>query len=480
MSSSNIVFKIEYKKVSSKKKGIKSWMNYVSKKDKADSSSIDEYNLLKDYALFTDKETYLDESYDTYLWSSKGDVLKNDELNKLQDNNKGLFWRGFLSFPSEFAIEHGLITKADYYSLSNQVIPSLIQDMGLNLNNVSWYCALHRDTSKHPHIHFCIFENKVTKTNPTISKICFKNFKSNVANYLVDYKKFYELRDKSFSDITGKVRLKELNKIKNQRLFSDKYRKDLNKLLLNLYKELPSKGRLQYNSKNMAIYRKDLDSIIEYVLSHDSIKYDYANHLKLLDKHQKELNSLYGMSLSNRERKYYEEQKQRLYSKIGNEILDNFKKYQAKDFMEREKLFLRKNIMDFNFRSKKEYVKDETKKDIAKGLYKICILADLNDNQIKKVFKRWLRNSHYDFDVDLLLASISTLDTDMSIQELYKNLRRVGYDSARYNKLKEKNFYKELNYKRFINKAINHLYYEMEREEKEIVEQMEYELEVKK
>ena len=92
MSSSNIVFKIEYKKVSNKKKGIKSWMNYVSKKEKADSSSIDEYNLLKDYALFTDKETYLDESYDTYLWSSKGDVLKNDELNKLQDNNKGLFW----------------------------------------------------------------------------------------------------------------------------------------------------------------------------------------------------------------------------------------------------------------------------------------------------------------------------------------------------------------------------------------------------
>ena len=86
MSSSNIVFKIEYKKVSNKKKGIKSWMNYVSKKEKADSSSIDEYNLLKDYALFTDKETYLDESYDTYLWSSKGDVLKNDVLNKLQDN----------------------------------------------------------------------------------------------------------------------------------------------------------------------------------------------------------------------------------------------------------------------------------------------------------------------------------------------------------------------------------------------------------
>lgn len=29
--------------------------------------------------------------------------------------------------------------------------------MGLDINNVSWYCVLHRDTN-HPHIHFCFFE----------------------------------------------------------------------------------------------------------------------------------------------------------------------------------------------------------------------------------------------------------------------------------------------------------------------------------
>ena len=111
MSKSDIVFKIEYRKPFNKKSGIKGWMNYVSQKQKADSSSIDEYNILKDYALFTDKETYLDESYDTFLWSSNGDVLKKDELDKVIDTSKGVFWRGFLSFPSEFAIEHGLITK---------------------------------------------------------------------------------------------------------------------------------------------------------------------------------------------------------------------------------------------------------------------------------------------------------------------------------------------------------------------------------
>lgn len=263
-------------------------------------------------------------------------------------------------------------------------------------------------------------------------------------------------------------------------MFSDKYRKDLNKLLLKLYDELPAKGRLQYNSKNMNIYRKDLDKIIEFILSHDSVKYDYANYLKLLDEHQKELNVLYGNSKSNQERKYFNDQKKRLYSKIGNEILANYKKYQAMDFMQREKSFLNKNINSLNFRSRGDYAKDETKKDIAKQLYKICVLADLNDSQIKKVFKKWLHNSHYDFNVDALISAVSTVDTNMSIQEFYSALKKLGYNSTRYNKLKTANFYRELNYKRFINKAINHLYSEMEREEKEIVEQMEYELEVKK
>ena len=250
--------------------------------------------------------------------------------------------------------------------------------------------------------------------------------------------------------------------------------------MLSLYDKLPSKGRLQYNSKNMTIYRKDLDNIIEFILLHDSVKYDYNKYLKLLDEHQKELNALYGMTKDNKNRKYYEDQKNRLYSKIGNEILANYKRYQSLGFMEKEKSFLNKNINELNFKSRSDYAKDETKISIAKDLYKICVLADLNDTQIRKVFKKWLKNSKYNFDVDSLIASVRTLDVDMSTTELYNALKKLGYDSKRYNKLKTNNFYKELNYKKFINKAINHLYSEIDREEKEIVEQIEYDLEVNK
>lgn len=479
MSKSDIVFQINYKKCKNKKLGIKSWLDYASKKQKADSTSIDEYNLLKDYALFSDKETYLNESYETYLWSSKGDILKKDAIAKLEDNSSGFFWRGFLSFPPDFAINHGLITKADYYSLSNKVITSLILDMGLDLNNVTWYCALHRDTN-HPHIHFCIYENKVTKTNPTISKTCYKNFRSNVGNYLVDYQKFYELRDQAFINITGTVSLNELNKIKKQRLFSDKYRRDLNNMLLDLYSKLPSTGRLQYNSHNMDFLRNDLDRIIEFILLHDSVKYDYAKYLKLLSEHQNELNSLYGMTADNQKRKYYEEQKKRLYSKIGNEILANYKRYQSIDFIERESQFLNRHISELNFKSRKDYAKDETRINIAKDLYKICVLANLNDNQTKKVFEKWIRNSGYLYEANALISSIKSSNTSMSSKELYNALKKLGYSSDKYYKFKAKNFYRELNYKRFINRALNYLYYEIEREEKEILENMEYELEVKK
>ena len=133
MSKSAIVFNMEYKTPKNKRVGISKWISYASQKQKADSSSIDEYNLLKDYALYSNKETYLTEDDETFLWTSNGDILKKDAIDKLKGmDDKGLFWRGFLSFPTDFALEHGLVTKIDFYSLTNNIMPSLIVDMGLD------------------------------------------------------------------------------------------------------------------------------------------------------------------------------------------------------------------------------------------------------------------------------------------------------------------------------------------------------------
>lgn len=476
MSSSNIVIRTRYKKNYDVKKHIKKWNDYVSKKEKADSTSLDEKNIMKEYFSLVDTKNILFEECESYCWGVNGDVNVKHELKNLNIDNNGYIWNLVISFPPEFAFSHGLITKSDYFDLTKYIMPSLITDMGLSLDNTIWYSALHRNT-KNPHMHIMIYEKEKTAESGFIPKSAIHNIKSNIANYLVDSTKFYELRDKEFSNIVGGASLNELTKIKNQRLYSDKFRKELNNRLLELYNKLPPIGRLQYNSKNMFPYKKDLDNIINFILLHDSIKYQYANYIKLLEEHQKELNNMYGMTKDNKKRKYYNDQINRLYSQIGNEILSNFKKYQSLNTIEREKNFLKKHIKELNFKSRSDYKKEETKYNIAKELYKLCMLADLNQHEIKKVFLKWIQNSKYDLDINMVLNMSIVLDEEMSATEFYKSLKNLGYNYERYNKIKTKNFYQELDYKRFVNRAMQHLMYELEVEEKQIIAQMQYELE---
>lgn len=65
----------------------------------------------------------------------------------------------------------------------------------------------------------------------------------------------------------------------------------------------------------------------------------------------------------------------------------------------------------------------------------------------------------------------------MSSTNYYNTLKKLGYDYDRYNKFRNKYFYPELNYKKFVNQAMNHLMYELERERKQIIAEMQFELE---
>jgi len=476
MSSRGIVVRVRYKHSFENGKHISKWVDYVSKKEKADSMSLDEENIMNEYFSLADKDSYLFEKCESFIWDENGDVNPKQDLNLYKDiDQTGFTWNLVVSFPPDFAMDNGLITKGDFFDLTKNFMPSLITDMGLKLDNTVWYAGLHRNT-KNPHMHILLYEKKKTASTGFVPRFAVKNLKSNIGNYLIDNISFYQLRDKEFSSIVGDISLKELNKVKNQKLFSDKYRKELNNKLLKLYDELPKKGRLQYNSRNIQIYKKDIDDVIKHILMHDSIKYNYANYLRLLDRHQKELIDLYGMTDDNRNRKYYNDQLNRLYSKIGNEILHNFKIYQSIDLLEREKTFLKNHINELKFKSRNDYAKEESKIKIGKDLYKICMMAGLNSNETRKIFDRWIKNSKYDLDLDYILNMSFSLNSEMSSTEYYNALKKLGYNFDRYNKFRKKYFYRELDYKKFIKEASDHLLYEYEKEEKQIIDQLQYEL----
>ena len=79
-------------------------------------------------------------------------------------------------------------------------------------------------------------------------------------------------------------------------------------------------------------------------------------------------------------------------------------------------------------------------------------------------------------DVNALISSVRDIDVTMTTQEFYNALKKLGYPPKRFNTLKNRNFYRQLEYKRFIDSAIDHLMYELDLEEKEIINQLEYEL----
>ena len=75
-----------------------------------------------------------------------------------------------------------------------------------------------------------------------------------------------------------------------------------------------------------------------------------------------------------------------------------------------------------------------------------------------------------------MISAYGVLESDMSTTEYYNILKKLGYNYERYSKIKNKFFYKELNYKSFVHNAMEHLKYELEQEEKQIISEMQYDL----
>lgn len=465
---SNIIVRVRYKKDLNFQRLVGGWTKYVSK-DGADGTSLKDFSSVDD--LFNKEFDLYDDTKDTdvnFIWGKNGDTTKYEILKDLPKNESGKMWTLVVSFPPSFALESGLKTKQDYYMLTKAIMPKLILDNDMDLTNTCWYASSHIDTDN-PHLHICLFEKEQRYNKDTLNKNSIKYLKSNIASYLIDNTSFYKDQDYLFLGLDHKIRKSNFTKVENDFFFTDKFRRSLNKDLLKLYKKLPKRGRLQYNSKNMNQYRDDLNKIIDKILYHDKIKYDFEKYYHNLEEIEREQKKIYGNSKNN---KYIENKMNRLYSKIGNDILYNFKVYNSTDFLESQKEFLKVNIMNMDFRSR-NLKKDSTIRKHAIELYKLGTLADLSENEIITLLDKWAIKSNIKYDGKTLYQSVSTSKTDISATDFYKALSHLGYSKERYDNYKNKSFYKNVRFKQFIKNASYFLLIESKKEEeflREIIE----------
>ena len=103
MSSSNIVVRVKYQKCNNLRESVNKTISYISDKKKADATSIDEYNILKDYMQFASNDSYLYEDKESFSWSTNGDIDARKDLSDIKKmDSKGILWSLVISFPPDF------------------------------------------------------------------------------------------------------------------------------------------------------------------------------------------------------------------------------------------------------------------------------------------------------------------------------------------------------------------------------------------
>lgn len=413
--------------------------------------------------------------HDIGVWDQNGDINPLEDLKNINFKDyDGYTWNGYVSIKKEDTYRLGLITKKNYFEYSKAIIPKLIIDSGFDINNVKWYACLHLDSEKNFNFHFFFMEIKKSKSSfndRLISKSAIKKFKSNALNYLINRNDILKLKDELFINVTKEVKLQNLSKIDKDRIFKTSLEKKLNKL----YKELPKEHRLQYNSPNLNNVRPLIDSIIWDILSHPSIRkyyYDYINVLHNIDRQNVQY---YGVS---KDKDYTNNQIHKLYSKIGNDILSNYKNYKNELYLENQKEFLSKNIFKLDLKSNKD-ITYERKLELGQELYKIGSYLNLNKNQLKFLVKKWYFNSNLngDFNYYYNEMSFNINNKTLTTNEFYRSLNSLGISYSKYKKIKQNYYNQRFVYNKIIYNSFEYIKYVNERIEKEIVQSMRDELE---
>ena len=192
--------------------------------------------------------------------------MSEKQIEKMKEelkNTKSIIWHGFITFDQETTL--GLDTQEKAIHFMQQTFKSFLKDAHFDLDNVGIYCSLHTNKAHHNHIHFAFYE-KQPKRRDKEGNLCFTKkgtINSNVLdNYLVsanmhlseNREDYYTARDRAMA------KLREITKqpIRKQ---------EANLAIDELRKQLPVKGRLQYNSENMAALRPQIDRVAALLIA---------------------------------------------------------------------------------------------------------------------------------------------------------------------------------------------------------------------
>lgn len=272
----NIIFKCKYYKPIDKYKSgtnnkeiskrnflsCNSSYNYVSYVD-----SGAEHDLPKDYT------EYVGNNEKSRGIFNQNGLLTDEEKRELREqlrNTQSCIWDCVISFKEDFGQKYCRDYEQAFAFVKNE-LPKFFTRAGLDKDNMVWYAGLHENTENN-HIHISFFE----KEPVLYSKRKLVYHSGKIDKEVLQNSRF--IFEKKLTNKTAEIFAlrKDINEQYKKNLSPKEFSKAIKKQLLNIYKELPSEGRLSYDSENMQFLKKKVDDTTTLILySKPEMKYHY-------------------------------------------------------------------------------------------------------------------------------------------------------------------------------------------------------------
>lgn len=319
-SSPAVVFKSKF--IISSHKKFKSYIDYIDRDEAIRNNAFSRYSLYNDYMGNPQKTTGIFTSSSSLLSKKEKDALKDKFLQA--QNNGSILWQEVYSFDNDWLINQGLydpLTKdLDEEKIKEAIRKSI--DYSLEKTNIKdssiWSGAIHFNTDN-IHIHVAICEPNPTSQRGKRTQKTLDNMKSKFINHLLDF-------DNEYKEINTLLRDNLAYSDKKSILMKDI---EMKKILNDVIKNLPSdKRHWHYNYNTMSDARVHLDKLTDYYIKNYKSK-EYKELIDKLNKHEKELERIYGKGQEgkhlNKFKEYKDNKIKELYTRMGNATLKEIK-----------------------------------------------------------------------------------------------------------------------------------------------------------
>ena len=363
------------------------FLGYVDNLDKSVSRDLEArrfYSSNKEYDYVKYVNTGSKEKLDYVAYSgnnekSKGifnenGLLNAEQIKELRTNlrtTKSTIWHGVISFTEYFGnVNCDTYEKA--YELMKSQLPKFFKNANLDPENIVWFAGLHENTDN-KHIHFSFFEKEPLRYKQSSR---FKQFSDGyididaINQFKIDIEKYFISRN--FNIFENR---KEITNLLKKSFNDGAYMNKINKLII----VLPVKGRLSYDSENMAEHRPMIDNIVKSIIvSNPELKRKVSDFEHILSKRDTELLKAYAkIKVDCSDKLLHEKCIKDLYRRLGNIVI-----LAAKDIKTKQN--------KFNYETRNRLILKHIEKKKRKILINKCMqLNDLVNKEIVNAFAEY-------------------------------------------------------------------------------------------